>query len=97
MVSSKLSRVLISRDGDSGLSGWGSSTSISSISSCPLGDDSSGVSFWVLLLLLLFNSYEAASSLDKMSTSLFFEKPSYTGVALGIMSPNFIRGLSESA
>ena len=40
----------VNRDGDSGLLGWGSSTSSSS---CSLGDDSSGASFWVLLLLLL--------------------------------------------
>ena len=97
MASSKLSlrsfQVLINRDGDFGLLGWDSSTSSSS---CSLGDDSSEVSFWVLLHLS-FSSSEAASSLNKMSKSLFFQKPSYTGVALGIMSPNFVRGSSELA
>ena len=80
-------------DGDAGLLGWGSSTSILF---CSLGDDSSGASFW-LFLHLAFNSSEATSSLDKMSTSLFFQKPSYTGVAFGIRSPNFVRGLSGLA
>ena len=89
-LSLKSSRVLICMDGDTGLSGWGSSMSILF---CSLGVHSSGVSFW-LFLLLAFNSSEAASSLKKMSTSLFFQKPSYTGVALGIRSPIFIRGLS---
>ena len=74
-----------------GLSEWGSSMSILF---CSSGAGSSGASFW-LFLLLAFSSSEAASSLNKMSTSLFFQKPSYTGVALGIRSPIFVRGLSE--
>ena len=47
-----------------------------------------------LLLLLLFNSSEAMSSLNKMShITVFFPENLHTlGWALGIISPNFIRG-----
>ena len=49
------------RDGDSGLLVWGSSTLSPS---CLLGDDSSGASFWALLLLS-FNSSEAHQASTK--------------------------------
>ena len=83
-------------DGDSGLLGWGSSY-INFVNFILSHGElaSQGFTFWVLLLLLLFNSSEAASSLDRMSSTLFFQKPSYTGVAWVIISPIFVRGFSE--